>query len=122
MYRRLMLRAEDAECLPFEILALLGLLPDGSLDQEKLVGLIRLFRPDRDGKLSMIHFVKGVDKVYREMRLLRASVTNSSKIDSAFENILVSQCFAQRIRWSFGDDSNLIAPYLCCRTCSFMRL
>jgi len=35
----------------------------------------------------MIDFVKSVDAVYRELRLLRASVNNSSKIDSAFENI-----------------------------------
>jgi hypothetical protein len=42
--------------------------------------LIKLFRPNRDGSLSMIDFVKSTDSVYREIRLLRAAVNNSSKV------------------------------------------
>lgn len=61
---------------------------DGHLDQEKLKDLIKLFRPDRDGSLACIDFVKSVDRVYKELRLLRASVTSSSKIDRALETIL----------------------------------
>lgn len=81
VYERLLLRLPDqAEALNFEVLATLGVQPDGSLDQQKVVELIRLFRPDRDGTLSMVDFVRSIDKVYREIRLLRASVNNSSKV------------------------------------------
>lgn len=37
--------------------------------------------------LAQVDFVKSVDTVYKSLRLLRASVANSSKIDRAFENI-----------------------------------
>jgi len=87
VYYRLMLRTPQAEALSFEIIALLGVRRDGSLDQEKLKNLIRLFRPDRDGTLRILDFVKSIDAVYKELRMLRASVANSSKIDGAFENI-----------------------------------
>ena len=86
VYEKLLLDSSE-DCLNFQVLARIGVRSDGSLDQQKLVDLIKLFRPDRDGTLSMIDFVKSVDAVYRELRLLRASVNNSSKIDSAFENI-----------------------------------
>lgn len=75
-----MLRSVDEEYLDFEVLASLGVLPDGSLDQQKLIDLVKLFRPNRDGKLAMVDFVKSVDVVYREIRQLRASVDNSSKV------------------------------------------
>lgn len=76
-----MLGSDDlSPCLNFHVLALLGVLPDGSLDQDKLVTLIRVFRPGRDGTLSIVDFVKSVDAVYRELRLLRASVNNSTKV------------------------------------------
>lgn len=87
VFYRLMLRSDDDEYLNFEVLALLGALPDGSLDQPKLIDLIKLFRPDHNGKLKMVDFVKSVDTVYRDLRMLRASVNNSSKIDRSFENI-----------------------------------
>ena len=76
VYRRLCLNNPEQSDLSFETLALLGLKDDGTLDHEKLKELIRLFRPDRDGTLSILHFVKSIDKVYKDIRLLRASGTN----------------------------------------------
>ena len=87
VFRALMRMSDSDEVLNFEVLALLGAKSDGTLDQNKLVDLIRLFRPDRDGTLSMVHFVRSVDKVYKEVRMLRASVHNSSKVDGQFEVI-----------------------------------
>jgi hypothetical protein len=78
LYSRLMLRTPDESCLQFETIALLGLKKDGSIDQAKIKDLIRLFRPDREGNLRLIDFVKSIDAVYKEIRLLRASVMNSS--------------------------------------------
>ena len=36
----------------------------------------------------MLDFVKSTDSVYKEFRLLQASIENSSQIDKAFENLL----------------------------------
>lgn len=87
VYRKLVSRSDDT-ILNFDLLAVLALYPDESLDQEKAQDLIRLFRPERDGSLDVISFVKSIDMVYKEIRMLRASVDNATKIDRAFENIL----------------------------------
>ncbi len=87
VFRRLMTLSEYDDVLNFEVLALLGAKTDGNLDQDKLMELIKLFRPDRDGSLSIVHFVRSVDKVYKDIRMLRASVHNSSKVDGQFEAI-----------------------------------
>ena len=87
VYDRLLLRSLDPYSLQFDVIALLGVARDGHLDQDKLKDLIRLFRPDRDGSIACIDFVKSVDTVYKDLRLLRAAVANSSKIDQAFESI-----------------------------------
>ena len=86
-YYSLMLRTPNEDNLNFEILALLGVTRHGDLDQEKLKELIRLFRPERDGTVSLLDFVKSIDAIYKELRMLRAAVANSSKIDHAFEEI-----------------------------------
>jgi small-conductance mechanosensitive channel len=49
--------------------------------------LVKLFRPDREGNLTMLDFVKSIDAVYKDFRLLSASIENSTQIDRAFENI-----------------------------------
>lgn len=87
VYERLLLRSPDPFIVHFDVIALLGVMKDSNLDQNKLKNLIKLFRPDRDGSIDCIDFVKSVDSVYKELRLLRASVANSSKIDRAFESI-----------------------------------
>jgi hypothetical protein len=73
LYWRLLLNDPSQSHLTFETLALLGLKSDGTLDQAKLKDLIRLFRPERDGSLSLVDFVKSIDAVYKEIRMLRAS-------------------------------------------------
>ncbi|VEU37451.1 unnamed protein product [Pseudo-nitzschia multistriata] len=86
LYLRLLRQSPDP-VLHFNTLGLVALQRDGILDGEKLKSLIKLFRPDRDGRLSLIDFVKSVDNVYKEMKLLRASVRSSQKIDKSFEQI-----------------------------------
>lgn len=61
LYRRLLLNEPGQTELNFETLALLGLQRDGTLDQPVLKDLIRLLRPDRDGTLDILHFVKSID-------------------------------------------------------------
>lgn len=73
--------------LPFETLALLTKDDYGRINQEKAKELIRVFRPDRDGNIKKLDFVKSVDAIYKAIRLLSANVRNSSQIDKAVENL-----------------------------------
>jgi hypothetical protein len=43
----------------------------------------QLFRPDREGKLTLVDFVKSVDAIYKRYRLLLASIANTDAIDRA---------------------------------------
>ena len=83
-----MLLAKGGKVVEFETLALTALLDDDTVDQEKAKQLVKVFRPDRNGCLSILDFVKSVDSVYKDFRLLQASIENSSQIDRAFENIV----------------------------------
>lgn len=82
-----MTRAPELIHLPFETMALIAVEDDGIIDQQKAKDLVKVFRPDREGSLTMLDFVKSTDSVYKEFRLLQASIENSSQIDRAFENI-----------------------------------
>ena len=59
LYLRLLGQSPD-RTLHFNVLGLLALQGDGSLNEEKLKSLIKVFRPDRDGRLKLIDFVKSV--------------------------------------------------------------
>jgi hypothetical protein len=39
------------------------------------------------GNLTMLDFLKSADRVYKEYRLLQASIQNSSRIDQSLEKI-----------------------------------
>jgi hypothetical protein len=54
VFKRLLSRTPRKTLLSFDILALIAIMPDNTLDIEKLKELIRLLRPDRDGKLGML--------------------------------------------------------------------
>jgi small-conductance mechanosensitive channel len=88
VYRDLLTCSPEHTELNFDILALIAVEPDGLLNEAKLLEIVKLFRPDREGNLSLIDFVKSVDSVYKELRLLRASVASSSRIDGAFEKVI----------------------------------
>jgi hypothetical protein len=113
-----MLAAVDNQVLPFSTLVVLATAPDGTLIDGRIKSLIRLLRPDvstmvfilsfpmrhchayhfispyfsqRQGNLTKLDFVKSIDAVYKEQRLLRASISSSNRIDNAFEKIV--NCF-----------------------------
>jgi hypothetical protein len=88
VFHRLLSNGKDTDgILRFDTLALLAIHSDGILDETKLKDLVRLFRPDREGTLTLVDFAKSVDSVYKDIRLLRANVNNSSRLDGAFERI-----------------------------------
>jgi hypothetical protein len=76
----LLLSAPDEGVLVFDVLAMLAVCDSGQLDDKLLMKLIKLFRPDREGCLTVLDFVKSVDSVYKELKILRASVINASKV------------------------------------------
>ena len=80
VYDRLMISASDCPALPFSLLSILAMDEKGELVEAKIKSLIRLFRPDREGRLSRLDFVKSIDTVYKQLRLLRASIANSGEI------------------------------------------
>lgn len=89
VYKRLLQRQGDSDAvLDFDTIALLATTEDGDIDKDKMKELIRLFRPERDGTLTMVDFVKSVDAVYKRLRLLSASIENAGQIDHAAEQIL----------------------------------
>lgn len=53
VFRRLLLRSPGDEVIPFETIALLTENEDGEIDQDKAKDLIKLFRPDRQGNLTV---------------------------------------------------------------------
>jgi hypothetical protein len=88
LYDRLLLQDSGvAGQLHFNVIAVIAADRYGDLDTEKTKELIRLFRPDRDGTISMVDFVRSIDNVYKELRLLRATIAGSTKIDKALESI-----------------------------------
>jgi hypothetical protein len=88
VYQRLLLHSGiEEEMISFETIALVAIDEESTIDQTKAKSLIKIFRPDRQGKLTMLDFVKSIDAVYKEFRLLGATIENSSQIDRAFENI-----------------------------------
>ncbi|CAJ1957656.1 unnamed protein product [Cylindrotheca closterium] len=84
----LQLLSEGETNVEFETIAASLAVREGHLlSPERVKSLIRVFRPNRDGSLSLLDFVKSVDAVYKEFRLLQASIDNSAQIDRAFEAI-----------------------------------
>ena len=68
--------------LHFDIIGELAREDDGDLDEKKAHALIRIFPSDKDDEISQLSFLQSVDYVYKSLRFLRASILNSSKIDS----------------------------------------
>lgn len=61
VYERLMIRNPNSDRLPFDTIAVVAVNKEGEVDQKKMKNLIRIFRPNRDGDLSMLDFVRCCD-------------------------------------------------------------
>ncbi|KAL7540415.1 hypothetical protein ACHAXR_010092, partial [Thalassiosira sp. AJA248-18] len=83
--------------LPFETISEIAYDAKGVLMRDKVKALIRLFRPDRKGFLTKLDFVSSIDDVYKDLRLFRASLANSSSIDDSFETIVNTLFFTLSI-------------------------
>lgn len=50
------------QTLDFEVLCGIAKHADGTVNRDKVKDLIRVFRPNRDGQLSKLEFVKSIDR------------------------------------------------------------
>lgn len=88
-FERLRLKNPTEGVLSFEILAHIALdHHTGALDEARVTDLIRVFRPDADGNVTLLDFARSVDVVYKDLRMLRASITNSQKIDRSIKTVI----------------------------------
>jgi len=85
MYERLLLRQGSGDVLSFNTIAKIAVNRDGTMNTQKIKQLIRLFRPSRSGELTPLDFLKSIDAVYKEFRVLQAAIENSGMVDRAFE-------------------------------------
>jgi hypothetical protein len=88
VYQNLLLLNPDKRKLPFETISIAALQDDGKMDEKKAKLLVKVFRPDRNGELSLIDFIKSCDKIYKNLRIFRAALQNSAQIDEAFTTII----------------------------------
>ena len=69
IYRRLLTKTPESPILHFDTLMTLAVDKNGKLSKEKARSLIRLFRPDRQGYLTLLDFVKSCDKIYKKVKV-----------------------------------------------------
>ena len=76
--------------LKFQTLALtlVGKKHRKTIDQQKLKKLISMFRPARNGDITLLEFCKSFDTIYKGIRKLRASIANEGKMNAASERIV----------------------------------
>jgi hypothetical protein len=75
-----------ASVLDFNVLGALAYDDDGDPDEKQALALVKVFQPEKGNVLCQLSFVQSVDYVYKSLRYLRASILNSSKIDSVLED------------------------------------
>lgn len=88
LYRKLLLQNPRDRVLNFDTLLVLAIDKKGKLNKSKARALIRLFRPDRKGNLTLLDFVRSCDNLYKRVKLFRATTANAAQLDDAFENLL----------------------------------
>lgn len=92
VYRGLVKQKTEKGFVRFETLeAIVG---DGGRGRVRRKRLVSIFRPDKEGKITHLDFIKAIDAVYRELRILSATIKNSAQIDRAYERVrmLAAEC------------------------------
>ncbi len=93
VYKRLLLKNPQSSTLHFSTLALLAIDREGHFEKEKAKALIQLFRPDRDGNITMLDFLQSCDNVYKDVKMFTATVINSTQLDDAIEGMATALFF-----------------------------
>lgn len=74
--------------LKFHTLSIIAMDGLGNLDMKMAKDLISVFRPTREGDISLVEFVKSIDAVYKEIRKLRANIANEGKMNAGTEKLI----------------------------------
>jgi hypothetical protein len=77
------LQTSRRHVLDFKTLCQIAENDGGTYNRTKVKELVKMFRPNRLGEITKLDFVKSVDSVYKQLRLLQANIRNSSQIDRA---------------------------------------
>ncbi|CAB9520719.1 expressed unknown protein [Seminavis robusta] len=87
-YRRLLRFVPGESVLDFNVIGdLLAYDENNNPLEKKALALVNLFLPEKDNVIHQLEFVRSVDAVYKSLRFLRASIINSTKIDTVLENV-----------------------------------
>jgi hypothetical protein len=70
LYNRLLKFNPSKQVLSFETLAITAQDGEGKLDRTKLKQLAKLIRPDSEGNIGILDFVKSCDGIYKEVNIL----------------------------------------------------
>jgi hypothetical protein len=82
------MKTHEADKLKFETLLVVALNEDGTLDRGKIKMLKRLFKPNRNGDITLLDFIKACHDVYKRIKMFRAKTLNSAQLDDAFEQLI----------------------------------
>lgn len=81
VYKNLLRQTPNSKVLHFNTIMTIALDKNGKLDKKKARALIRLLRPDRDGNLTLLDFVKSCDSLYKRLRTFQASAMKAAQLD-----------------------------------------
>ena len=87
VFKRLLRKDPDSSVIHFTTIASLAVDEKGDFVKEKGRSLMHLFRPDRDGNITMLNFIQACDNVYKDVRTLTATINNSAQLDDAVEGM-----------------------------------
>jgi hypothetical protein len=87
VYARLVEKQNDGDVLTFQTIAQTAV-KKGKLKEETVKDLVRVFRPTRDGLLTLLDFCKSVDALYKDLRLLRVALANEAKMNKTSETMI----------------------------------
>eukprot|EP00980_Cylindrotheca_fusiformis_P014044 scaffold3670_cov124-Cylindrotheca_fusiformis.AAC.20 len=74
--------------LRFHTIAMSAVKSNGSFDRNLCKGLVKTFRPNRNGNITKLEFCKSIDSHYKELRKLRAGIANEGKVNTSSERIM----------------------------------
>jgi len=86
-YQRLV-EISEIETLNFDVINLLAIDQNNTIDEAKQTALHNLFLPDFGGKLSLLQFVHTYDQVYMRSRIYRASFLNTTVLNDVLGGIV----------------------------------
>ena len=87
LFKQLHLQNPTSPVINFKIIAIIAIDDNGGVDKEEVRSLIAIFRPDREGNINLLKFLQGCDSIYKDIKMLSATIINSTQMDDAIESL-----------------------------------